>query len=105
MEIIADLFKVLAEPFRLRILQALQEGEKSVGELRRATGGSQPNVSKHLKVLAQAHWVGRRREGNTVYYFIEDDLVFKLCNLVCEGMERRLQKQVKVFRPARQRAV
>lgn len=94
---VADMFKALSEPSRLKILQELQSGEKSVSELALALGSSQPNVSKHLKLLAEAGVVQRRQVGNTVYYFIEDSLVYELCNLVCGSIQKRLHKKLQIF--------
>jgi DNA-binding transcriptional ArsR family regulator len=53
LELVADRFKVLGDPVRLRILQALRGGERSVGELVEATGIVQTNVSRHLQILAE----------------------------------------------------
>lgn len=65
------------------------EGETSVGELVRATGGGQQNVSKHLGVLLHAGVVGRRKQGTSVYYGIIDDAVYGLCEQVCASLERQ----------------
>lgn len=94
---VAHIFKALSEPTRLMILQELQAGEKSVNELALATQNSQPNVSKHLKMLSQAEITQRRQLGNTVYYFIEDPMVYQLCDLVCGNIQKRLKKQLQLF--------
>ncbi len=91
LELIATRFRVLGEPMRLRLLNILQGGEKTVTELVEATGATQANVSKHLSVLATASLVARRKEGINVYYFISDPLVFELCELVCSGLRNRLK--------------
>jgi ArsR family transcriptional regulator len=88
--LVAARFKVLAEPLRLRILQMLEDGELSVTELTEAVESTQPNVSKHLKILQDAGFVTRRQEGNTVYYSIADSSVFALCDLVCGSIRDRL---------------
>lgn len=85
MELVARRFRTLGEPFRLRILQELEAGERSVGDLVSALNGNQPNVSKHLQILFDAGLVGRRREGTTMFYAISDPIVFKLCALVCSN--------------------
>src|SRR6266542_5392761 len=56
-------FEVLAEPSRRRILDLLQPGERSVGELVDVLGLSQPGVSKHLRVLREAGLVSVRRDA------------------------------------------
>jgi DNA-binding transcriptional ArsR family regulator len=83
LELIADRFKVLAEPARLHILSALRAGEKSVSELLAETGLGQANASKHLQVLHTVGFVERRKEGLYVYYRLSDDSVFELCDIMC----------------------
>src|SRR5437762_13201876 len=63
-ELIAERFRILGEPIRIRILQELENGERNVSELVAAIGSSQPNVSKHLRILQESGVVGRRQEGN-----------------------------------------
>lgn len=89
--IVAARFKALADPGRLAILSALQEGEKSVTELVLATGRSQPNISQHLSGLARAGFVCPRRKGNHVFYRIADPYVARICDSVCKGLDRQLR--------------
>lgn len=95
---IADRFKALGEPMRLRLLNALRDGERSVGELAEEVGGGQANVSKHLQVLLQRGYVLRRKEGTTSWYRIADPQVFTLCELVCGGLEDELDRRRKALR-------
>ncbi len=95
---LADYFSVLGEPMRLRILNLLRDGEKCVQDLVEATETSQANVSKHLKVMVQAGILSRRSEGTQAYYSVEDDLIFELCNLVCDRLARRIEQQAQNFR-------
>jgi len=88
-ELIAARFQLLAEPARLRILHMLTEGEKNVGEIIRQTGLEQANASKHLALLLREGIVGRRKSGLFVYYFITDPTVFRLCDVVCKGLEKK----------------
>jgi len=83
LEAVALRFRALAEPARLRILQQLLDGERSVNELTEASGLSQANTSKHLATLHAAGLVARRKEGVTVYHAIADPVVHELCDLVC----------------------
>ena len=64
---LADIFQALADPSRLRILALLRNMELSVGELAQALGQSQPRVSRHLRILADAGIVERRKEGSWVF--------------------------------------
>ncbi len=95
--LIAARFKVLAEPLRLRMLIALSDGELSVTEIAEAVEATQPNISKHLKMLQDAGLVKRRQEGNTVYCSVADDSVFELCDVVCSSLRERLAIQAGVF--------
>jgi len=90
---IAARFRLLSDSTRLRLLHALRAGEKSTGELVQIVGTSQPNISKHLSLLRQAGFVSRRQEGTSVYYGITDHSVFELCEVVCGGLEREIQRR------------
>ena len=98
MQQIAEYFSILSEPMRLRILNLLRDGEKCVQDLVEATETSQANVSKHLKVMLQAGILSRRTEGTSAYYSIQDDLIFELCNLVCDRLATRIEQQAHYFR-------
>ncbi len=97
LEIIANRLKMLSEPMRLKILHTLQDGEKSVHELVELTGAGQANISKHLSLLAYHNIVGRKRKGLNVYYFITDQSIFKICDLVCKNMEMNMKRYSEVF--------
>ncbi len=99
LNLIANRFKILSEPLRLRILHLLQRGEKSVGELTETIETSQPNVSKHLKILQDAGMVKRQQVGNTVFYSIADESIFTLCEVVCNSLEERFKTQAEIFAP------
>ncbi len=89
-ELIARRFRVIGEPMRIRLLDLLRDGEATVSELTAALGASQQNVSKHLAVLAEVGIVGRRKEGNHVYYSVIDESVFALCEDICGSVQRQL---------------
>ena len=84
-DLVARRFRALGEPYRLRILQELETGEKSVGQLVEQLEGNQPNVSKHLQRLHDAGLVNRRRIGTSIVYSISDPMIFSLCELVCRS--------------------
>jgi DNA-binding transcriptional ArsR family regulator len=89
-ELIAQRFRVIGEPTRIRILDRLRDGPATVGELRDGLGTTQQNVSKHLGVLHIAGIVGREKRGNHAVYSIADETVFGLCEQVCGGLRRRI---------------
>ena len=94
---IADLFAVLAEPTRLRILQMLQDGPASVGQIVEALELGQANVSKHLGILLHAGILRRERVGNTAHYSIRMPLVFDLCTLVCTSLRAEAEARLKLL--------
>ena len=94
-ELVARRFRVLGEPARLAILNALMKGELSVNGLVEATGLSQANVSKHLALLADSGFVSRRRKGLFAIYRIADASLFKLCDLMCSSIARRLGEDLR----------
>jgi ArsR family transcriptional regulator len=100
LQLVADRFRVLAEPLRLRVLQLLRGGEKNISELTKLTGSTQPNVSKHVRVLEEAGLIGRRQAGNTVYCFITDASVFDLCDVVCGALYARVSAQAAALQPS-----
>jgi DNA-binding transcriptional ArsR family regulator len=91
-ELIAERFRVLGEPMRIRLLDALREAPATVQELQQATGASQQNVSKHLGMLLRSGLVSRSKEGNFSLYAIADEGVFDLCEQVCGGLRRQLDE-------------
>ena len=97
LEKVAERFKVLSEPMRLRILYALMDGEKNVSQLVQETGGLQANVSKHLGTLLDAGVVGRRKQGLKACYRITDESVFELCDLACNSIHDRLVAELDRF--------
>ena len=88
LEQIAARFKLLGEPMRLRILQAVCKEPRSVNGIVAATGSTQANVSKHLALLAAGGVLTRKKEGQCVYYGMKDRLEVKLCELVRAQLAR-----------------
>src|ERR1019366_6482441 len=79
---LAGRFKLLGEPMRLKILQAVCHEPRTVNEIVKATGSTQANVSKHLALLAMAGILKREKDGQCAYYGMKDKLVVQLCELV-----------------------
>ncbi len=97
LELVAERFKALAEPARLRILDALRDGECAVSELMEATGLGQANVSKHLQLLHALGFVERRKEGLYVYYRLAGDEVFQLCDIVCGRLAAEAEERGRIL--------
>jgi len=87
LEQVALRFRLLGEPMRLRILQAVCHKPRTVNEVVKAVGATQANVSKHLALLAGAGILARRKEGQSVYYGMKDQLAMKICALVHKHLE------------------
>jgi DNA-binding transcriptional ArsR family regulator len=75
---VAAHFRALGEASRLKLIFAAGNGEKNVTQLIAATGLSQANVSKHLKILIDSGILIRRKQGVYVFYSTTDLSVFKL---------------------------
>jgi DNA-binding transcriptional ArsR family regulator len=99
-ELVAQRFRVLGEPMRIKLLDRLREGEATVGELTDALGASQQNVSKHLGILHATGMVSRTKQGTQAVYAISDPSVFELCDQVCGGVRRQLRDLEAILQPA-----
>jgi ArsR family transcriptional regulator len=86
----AEICKVLTDPKRLMLLNALRDGGRTVSELAEAIGSSLPNASQHLAVLRSAGLVNGRREGASVRYRLAEPAILDACEIVGGIVERRL---------------
>jgi DNA-binding transcriptional ArsR family regulator len=90
---VAAYFQVLAEPMRLKILNVLRSGDRTVGQVVEILEGNQANVSKHLRILLDAGIVSRRTEGTSAIYGMTDPVIFDLCDIVCDRLAVRIEAQ------------
>jgi DNA-binding transcriptional ArsR family regulator len=97
-ELIAERFRALSEPTRIRLLDRLRGGEATVLELSELTGTTPQNVSKHLRVLQRVGIVARRKQGNFSYYRVIDDGVFTLCETVCGSLRQQIESLGRLVR-------
>ena len=95
LEEVAAYFGALAVPMRLKILNALREGERNVTQLTGEFGCSQANVSKHLSLLAQGGLIEKLPRGTSAYYRIADPRIYRLCDLVCGQIGRHYARQAR----------
>jgi len=77
----AEFFKVLAHPARIRVLEVLRDGERSVGELVPEVGIESSHLSQQLGIMRRANLVQARKEGSTVYYSVGDKMLFDLLDI------------------------
>jgi DNA-binding transcriptional ArsR family regulator len=96
-DLIAQRFRVLSEPTRIKLLDGLRAGPATVAELQSITGASQQNVSKHLALLLDAGMVRRTKDGNRAFYSIADDSLFDLCEQVCGSLRRQIAEMDQLF--------
>lgn len=97
LEMVAQRFKVLSDPVRLQILQCVGDEEMTVGEIAARVKASQPNVSKHLKVMQDAGILVRRQEKNNAFYRITDPNIFEMCDMVCGSLKERMENQARIL--------
>ena len=92
-EVKANLFRVLGHPARVRILELLHEGERSVGALQAELELDSGGTSQHLAALRRIGLVESRREGTSVYYRVDDERVFELLAAGRAIIGRRLARE------------
>jgi ArsR family transcriptional regulator len=97
-ELTANLFRVLGHPARVRILELLREGERSVGALQAELNLDSGGTSQHLSTLRRIGLVESRREGTSVFYRVDDEQVFELLDAGRGVIARRLAEQQSILR-------
>jgi DNA-binding transcriptional ArsR family regulator len=97
---LADRFRLLSEPTRLRLLDLLRDGERSVGQLTAELGCTQANTSKQLALMADAGVLVRRRDGLHCFYSVADASVYALCDVMCDALRRHWDARADTLRPS-----
>ena len=93
----ANLFRVLGHPARVRILELLREGERSVGTLQAELELDSSGTSQHLAALRRIGAVASRRDGNNVYYRVDDEAVFDLLAAARAIISRKLATEQSIL--------
>lgn len=83
-----DIFKALADPTRLKILECIRKGEKCICEIIPYTGKSQPNVSQHLKVLKNAGIIDERKDGTRIIIKVSKNDIYTIVDKVKDFFEK-----------------
>jgi ArsR family transcriptional regulator len=96
----AEVCKSMANPTRLKIMNLLREGEKSVEELKKRLNLPKANLSQHLSILRQRKIVSTRRAGLNIYYKIANPKMIKACDILREVLLEQLQEGEKLMRSA-----
>jgi len=86
----AELFKALSHPGRIKMLEALRAGEKTVGELQALLDDEPGSASQHLALLRARHIVVGRKEGNNIFYSVRDRLLFRILDAAREIFSNQL---------------
>lgn len=94
--LLADFFSLLANPVRLQILCALQDGRKTVSELADYAGVSLANVSQHLRMMRDRGIVSTVRDGQRVYYTLADIRLLNGVKLIRKSLVAAIRRQVKI---------
>jgi ArsR family transcriptional regulator len=97
----ADLFRALAHPARIRILELLVERDRTVQEMQDALSLGQPAVSQHLAALRTRDLVGARREGTLARYGLSSPLVANLLAVARDVLSHRLTSSQSMLRELR----
>ena len=100
----AEFFKALAHPIRIRLLEVLRDGQRSVQELQARLDLDQSIVSQQLAILRAKHIVTARKEGTTVRYEVRDPLVGDLLDVARRIFNNQLAGSQTMLRELRQEA-
>jgi len=93
----ADFLKALSHPVRLKIIEALKHGERSVGSLVKELGVEQSSLSRHLLALRDAGILQSRQERTTVYYSIRDHDVFQVLRPIAVLLRKKFKESERVL--------
>lgn len=94
----AGIFRVLAHPTRIHVIETLRTGEQPVGEILKQVKVEQANLSQHLSVLRQSHLVLARKKGNQVLYSLRDPLLIKVLDAMRKYFQRHLEDSMAMLR-------
>jgi ArsR family transcriptional regulator len=90
----AGIFKVLAHPTRIHIVESLREGELSVGTILERVKVEPANLSQHLSILRHSHLVVTRKDGNQVLYSLRDPLLIEVLNAMRAYFQKYFQDSI-----------
>ena len=96
-ELETGILKAFAQPTRLKILEFLRSGEKSIHEVVSAIHGEQSNVSRHISLMQKRHIVTTRKDGVRVMVKVADPEIFTILDRVSRMLRHQLKEQEKLF--------
>src|ERR1700685_1831478 len=98
----AGIFKVLAHPTRIHIIETLRLGERSVGAVLEDVKVEPANLSQHLSVLRQSHLVVTRKDGNQVLYSLRDPLLIEVLDAMRKYFQRHFEDSIETLKQMEQ---
>jgi DNA-binding transcriptional ArsR family regulator len=93
----ANIFQALAHPTRIAIIELLENGELSAGDLIEKLGMEQANVSQHLAILRSKQLVTNRKVGNKVFYSVRDPIIIKVLALMRRYFQKHLKESLELL--------
>jgi DNA-binding transcriptional ArsR family regulator len=93
----ADIFQALAHPTRIAIIDLLEGGELSAGDLMEKLGMEQANISQHLAVLRAKQLVVNRKVGNKVFYSVRDPIIIQVLALMRRYFQSHLKEALELL--------
>jgi DNA-binding transcriptional ArsR family regulator len=98
----AGIFKVLAHPTRIHVIETLRAGELSVGAILEQVKVEPANLSQHLSVLRHSHLVVTRKDGNQVLYSLRDPLLIEVLDVMRKYFQRHFEDSIAMLRQMEQ---
>jgi ArsR family transcriptional regulator len=98
----AGIFKVLAHPTRIHVIETLREGELSVGTILEQVKVEPANLSQHLSVLRQSHLVITRKDGNQVLYSLRDPLLLEVLDAMRKYFQKHFEDSIAMLKQMEQ---
>ena len=98
----AGIFKVLAHPTRIHVIETLRNGELSVGAILEQVQVEPANLSQHLSVLRQSHLVLARKDGNQVLYSLRDPLLIEVLNAMRKYFHKHFEDSIEMLKQMEQ---
>src|SRR5271155_5183945 len=98
----AGIFKVLAHPTRIHIIETLRSGELSVGAILEQVPVEPANLSQHLSILRHSHLVVTRKDGNQVLYSLRDPLLIEVLDAMRKYFQKHFEDSIEMLKQMEQ---
>lgn len=96
-ELLSNISKALANPFRIEIIEILSKGEMNFGDIMKILNISKSNLSQHLSVMVQNGLVQQRKEGTNSYFRLSSEKVATACKIMREVLIENLQSKMNMI--------